>query len=326
MDTQPNVLPQTGENLSGGAAMDTSQNVSPRTNNVPNITAPSIGSSAMLVDLSISQWTGRKKDKKASKDVTADNNAESGVANVHKKLLGNCAELDAIHKKTGSIRNHTHYMMTMPWSDSGTRLLPTAQYFEYHNTMTGLKTEWQSLVDTFLSMYDWEISQAEAKLGDLFDRTEYPTASELSMRFSFNIAYAPLPDAGDFRVDIPNDAVNEIKKTYGDYYTRNIQAAMNDVWTRLHTALTNMSQRLDYSDSGTKNIFRDSLVTNVVDMIKILDVCNVTGDTHMTTLKNKLEDTMYSVSADVLRENSDKREETKRAVDKIISELPSIEI
>ena len=91
--------------------------------------APTLASSAMLVEVNISNWTGRKKDRKASKDVTLDNNAESGVANVHKKLLGNCAELDPEHKLTGNIRN-IHYNMTMPWSDTGLRLLPPAQYFK----------------------------------------------------------------------------------------------------------------------------------------------------------------------------------------------------
>jgi hypothetical protein len=135
MTTQLNTLPHTDGNPDGGAAMPTPQDVSPPTNNVPNISTPSIASSAMLVEFSASQWTARKKDKKASAEVTADNHAETGVANVNKKLLGNCAELDAVHKLTGAIRN-IHYGMTMPWSDTGLRLLPTAQYFKYHQTMT----------------------------------------------------------------------------------------------------------------------------------------------------------------------------------------------
>ena len=71
----------------------------------PAISTPSIASSAMLVELSISTWTGRKLDKRASTDVTRTNGADSGIANVHKKLLGNSEELTAIQKLTGNIRN-----------------------------------------------------------------------------------------------------------------------------------------------------------------------------------------------------------------------------
>ena len=44
------------------------------------VTAPSIASAAMLVELSLSVWTGKKKDKAASAEVTAANNADRGVA------------------------------------------------------------------------------------------------------------------------------------------------------------------------------------------------------------------------------------------------------
>ena len=44
----------------------------------PAPSVPSVSSSAMLVDLSISVWTGVKKDKRASQEVEAQNNAEKG--------------------------------------------------------------------------------------------------------------------------------------------------------------------------------------------------------------------------------------------------------
>lgn len=317
--------PKTTGNTGGAAAMPTPEDVMPRHNNVPSISTPSIASSAMLSELSISYWTGRKQDKKASKEVTADNHAETGVANVNKKLLGDCAELVAVHKLTGHIRN-AHYAMTMPWSDTGLRIVPTAQYFKYHQTMTDMKGKWEHAVTAFLASYQWEISQAQAKLGDLFNRDEYPTSDQLTTKFGFRLSYIPLPDAGDFRVDIGNEAKAELEEHYRDYYTRQLGNAMNDVWSRLHTALTRMSERLAVNSDGKKQVFRDSLVGNVLDMVELLDVCNVTGDVQMTALKNKLSDAMYGVTADVLREDAHTRTETKRAVDQIISALPSLDV
>ena len=325
MNTQTNTLLQTTENSTGGEAMSTPKNVSPRTNNVPQVNAPSISSSAMLAEFSVSKWEGRKKDKKASAEVAADNNAETGVANVHKKLLGNCAELDAVHKLTGSIRN-IHYAMTMPWSDTGLRLLPTTQYFKYHQTMTDLENQWHNKVSAFLSSYQWEISQAHAKLGDLMDLNDYPTTEALTTKFAFNINYVPLPDAGDFRVDVGNDALAQVKTDYEEYYARQLTNAMNDVWTRLHAALIRMSSQLSYKADGKKETFKDSLVGNVLDMVELLDVCNVTGDSQMTALKDELSGAMYGVTAEVLREDTFTRDHTKRNIDQIIAKLPSLEV
>ena len=289
----------------------------------PEHTAPSIGSSAMLCELSISTWTGRKKDRKASEDVTDANFAASGVASVHKKLLADCQELVAVQKFTANSRN-MHYAMTMPWSDTGLRLLPTAQYFKYHQAMTDIQNEYDRLVNTFLQGYEWEITQASAKLGDLFNRDEYPSIDSLRNKFGFRLSYIPLPDAGDFRIDIGNEATEQVKDHYQSYYSTQLNNAMNDVWQRTHKALSAMSERLDYSPSEDKKVFRDTLVTNVLDMVELLNVCNVSGDSQMNAARMKLEDAFRGVNADALREDEHLRSETKRTVDEVIKSLPSI--
>ena len=65
-------------------------------NNMENTiktSAPSITSSAMLVEYNASVWTGRKLDKNASQELEMVKRTDPNVANVHKKLLGNCPEL-----------------------------------------------------------------------------------------------------------------------------------------------------------------------------------------------------------------------------------------
>ena len=325
MNTQANTLPPTDGNPGGATAMDTPEDVSPRTNNVPDDTAPSIRSSAMLTELNISQWTARKKDGRASKEVTDKNNAETGVANVHKNMMHKCVELDAVHKLTGNLRN-IHYAMTMPWSDAGQRLMPTAQYFKYHQTMTDLENQWHNKVSAFLSSYQWAKSQAQAKQGDLYNSSDYPTLAQVERKFGFRLAYIELPDGGDWRLDINNEAMAEVRANYKDHYSRQLTNALNDVWTRLHTALTRMSSQLSYKADGKKEIFKDSLVGNVMDMVELLGVCNITGDSQMTALKDELSGAMYGVTADVLREDTFTRDHTKRNIDQIIAKLPSLEV
>lgn len=291
----------------------------------PAISTPSIASSAMLVELSISTWTGRKLDKRASTDVTRTNGADSGIANVHKKLLGNSEELTAIQKLTGNIRN-MHYSMSMPWSDTGLRLLPTAQYAKYHQAMTDMQNEYERLAKVFLDSYEWEISQAQARLGALFRADDYPSVDSIASKFGFRLNYIPLPDAGDFRIDIGTEATEQLKSHYEGFYSQMINRAMDDVWHRVYDALTKMSERLDYGDSEKKKIFRDSLVDNVLDMVDLLDVCNVTGDSQMSAMRLQLEDALRGITPDALRDDAFLRAETKRAVDNAIKSLPSLDI
>ena len=291
----------------------------------PAISAPSISSSAMLVILSISTWTGRKLDKRASTDVTRTNGADSGIANVHKKLLGNCDELDAVQKFGANARN-IHYSMSMPWSDLGLRLLPTAQYTKYHQAMTDLQNEFNRLAQVFIDAYEWEISQAQARLGALFSRDDYPTAESIASKFAFELNYIPLPESGDFRIDVGVEALNQVKSGYAEFYSAQNKRAMDDVWHRVYGALSKMSERLDYGDHEKKKIFRDSLVDNVIDMVELLDVCNVTGDSQMSAMRLQLEDALRGVTPDALRDDAFLRAETKRAVDNAINSLPSLDI
>lgn len=286
--------------------------------------APSISSAAMLVELSISSWTGRKKDKQASKKVTDDNGADAAVASVNKTLLADCEHLTKIKTYIGEVRNHVHYKYTMPWSDTGIRLLPTSMFFEYQQEISRYEGLIMSCVDDLIDDFEHEKAKAANKLGALFNPEDYPTAESLRDKFNFKVNYMPLPDAGDFRLDINNDAVASLRSQYENAYTQKIEQAMNDIWQRVYTALSNMSSRLGYDDDGKKLVFRDSLVENAVDMVDLLRKCNVTGSNQMFAMADKLETVLRGNSAEALREDTGLRDVVKRDIDELIKTLPSL--
>lgn len=306
-------------NMVGADSRDSLEFAAPA---VPSI--PSISSAASLVELNISCWTGKKQDKSAAALVTGHHNAESDAVTAHKKLLGECAELVAAQKYAAKCRN-LHTGMTMPWSDSGLRLLPTAQMFKYEEVMTEAQHKYEELVQTFLDQYDWAVTKAQAKLGTLFDPNEYLSLDTVTTKFSFRFNLLPLADAGDFRLDIPAEALEQAKAHYESYYSKQYKGAMDSLWQRTYDALSKMSERLDYAEGEKKKIFRDSLVSNVTDMIDMLDVCNITGDSQMTAMKMQLEDALCGVTPEALREDAYLRAETKRSVDAAIKALPSLD-
>jgi len=60
--------------------------------NTPTVSAPTISSSSMLVELGISTWTARKKDRSATADVLSQNYASKSAGNFNKNLMDGCAE------------------------------------------------------------------------------------------------------------------------------------------------------------------------------------------------------------------------------------------
>tara|TARA_Y100001937_G_scaffold127601_1_gene200330 strand:- start:332 stop:1234 length:903 start_codon:yes stop_codon:yes gene_type:complete len=293
----------------------------------PSIEIPNLGASAMLVELNMSQWTARKKDKRVSKKVNDDHGAtHPDASSTHKNLLVGCDELSAIKTATGKIRNH-HYDLTMPWMDNGVRLLPTAQYFRYNKEITDMLNAREVLIRDFVSKYQKLYADAQARLGTLYNNEDYPTVEAMARKFGHSIDFIPMPERGDFRIDVGTEAMTNISDSYNDYYQRKFGEAMGDIWSRLRDVLSNMAERLDDAGSEKRKIFRDTLVSNVTDMIEMLRVCNITNDVHMTAVADKLDDALRGVTPDALREDAYMRAETVRAVKDVqtqINNLPSI--
>ena len=70
-----------------------------------------------------------------------------------------------------------------------------------------------------------------------------------------------------------------------------------------------------------KQIFRDTLVTNVKDMCDLLEKFNITGDAKMRQARMKIEDALLGVTPDALREDDYLRLDTKSKVDALLKEF-----
>lgn len=281
-------------------------------------TIAGIARASMLVDLAISVYAGRKQDRKTQDEVTSSKGAGSKrAASVYKSLFADCKELDDITKFQAKVRNE-HYKLTLPWSDNGQRLLPTKALLDYQSIMTKHEQEFRRLVDRFLDKYDTLVAAAAFQLGTLFDRDEYPTRDQVARKFSMETSFTPLPTAGDFRLDIESSVQRELVEQYEAKAKAQLAQANQDSWTRLHTALSKMSDRLTVDEDGKKRVFHDTLVTNAEELCDLLTVMNVTNDPDLERARCKLVDAITGVTPKELREEDSTRLETKRKVDAIL--------
>lgn len=282
-----------------------------------NFSVPSISSSAMLVELNISVWTGRKFDKGVSQEIDTQKQTTTRAGNYSKRLFADEPIFDAIQKYAGNSRTY-HYHATMPWSDSGLRLLTTTMFFDYQKEITGMEMEFNNLVEQFVNQYDKLVLQAQMKLGALFNPDDYPHVDTVREKFRFSVKFAPVPEVGDWRVNVGNEAQEMLRESYAEYYQANLEQAYADVWERTHEALKRMSDKLS---GDKKQIFRDTLVGNVQEMIDLLDKFNITGDPKMKQAKVKMESALSGITPDALREDDALRHDVKSKVDSLLKEF-----
>jgi hypothetical protein len=280
----------------------------------------SIASSAMLVEMSISTWTARKLDKRVSTQVDLDNGAKTKVVNANKNLMAGTGVLDTIVKYAANARAW-HISQTLPWTDNGSRLLPMSNFMNYKQQLGELETNYEALVDKFIVAYPSLVSAAAFQLGNLFDRNEYPDESSLKKKFKFTYSFFPVPTAGDFRIDINEEAKAEIIANCNSAYQDRLNNAMREAWSRLHDCLSRMSERLTDNADGSRKIFRDSLVENGVELVSMLKHLNITQDPSLEQARRELESAIGHHSLDSLRDNSNAREAVKLKVDTILGKF-----
>jgi hypothetical protein len=282
-------------------------------------TVAGIARSAMLVDLNIAIYSGRKQDKATQGEVTAAKGSGSKkAASVYKNLFAECKELDAITKFQARARAE-HYRLTMPWNDQGARLLPTAALLDYQKAMGRYQAEFQLLVDSFLDKYDTLVASAAFQLGTLFDRNEYPSRAQVALRFRMDVSFTPLPTAGDFRLDVESEVQRELVQQYERRLEVQVAQATRDAWDRLYKALSRLSDRLVIDADGKKRVFHDTLVTGAEELCELLTAMNITNDPQLESARRQLEGVLSGVTPKELREEDSTRVQTKQRVDEILA-------
>lgn len=288
------------------------------------MTRYNIDTCAMLVELSVSQWTARKLDKNVSDELVANKQAQDkGAARVNKHLLAGRSELEVINKFVTQTRDFV-YNNTLPWSDSGIRLLPSAKFMEFNMEMQSREDKFYGLVTEFVTIYPSLITAQAMALGNMFNRTDYPQPDDIEHRFRFNVNYMPVPSSGDFRVDIGNDAQEELRNKLAKLADERVEHAVRDIKTRLMEHLKRMSDRLTVdmvSGEAIPRKFHDSLLDGAHDLCELAGSLNITNDTQLEQARKALKQAINGVDVKDLRKDVGTRADVKKQVDDVLSKF-----
>jgi hypothetical protein len=265
---------------------------------------------ALLVSLNVSQWTARKLDKKATKEVAINHGVNSSVGSYHKSILPAAYELEAITKSTGAARTF-YYANTLPWAMDGARVLPNRNYLEFTTEMRALKSEWETHVNEFVRQYPHLKSQAQLTLNGLYNESDYPT--DVRTKFDFDVSFMPVPQEGDFRIQLAQDEMAKFK----DSIVSAEREANKDLWERLYDVAKKAADRLRDPDG----VFRDSLVENAVELCDMLPRLNFTDDPQLEAMRREVESVLCGQAPEALRQLPNVREKTVTGLDDILSKM-----
>ena len=283
-----------------------------------------LNSVALICEFNASVWTARKLDRKESDKVCDGAGAKNkSAARVNKNLFAGRSELEDISKLVTETRNYV-YDNTLPWSDSGQRMLIGARFPKFDARVEDYRDQFNAKVQAFVDIYPTLITAQAMALGEMFNRSEFPPASDIAGKFGMTVGYLPVPSSGDIRVDIGNQAQDELRARLEQMADQRVNKAMAEVNERFIAHLKRMADRL-VTDTDSKTgepvgrRYTESLVSSAFELCDLVNDYNITGDPLLALARKTLEESLAGVTVTTLREDPIKRESVRSTVSSILN-------
>lgn len=278
--------------------------------------ATGLHTKAILANVTIGAWSGRKFDDEATKTVAENFGAQQDCGRFNKLLVDHNSIL-TLHR-IGSRARRFHYTHTLPWNDVGTRLLPTKAYNDYVNGINKHVNEFWTAVNEFYEKYPNLIDLRRMALGELWKASDYPNIDQLKGHFHFQIAFTFLPDPGtDIRLNLNDVEVEKIRASMVNTHTDITQKSEKDLWSRMKKVVDRIVDRLGDSEK----VFKNSTFGNIDELERLVNLLNVTDNAEIDNTMRKIKDELKEYSPEEIRTDDQVRQNVHKKAKDILDKI-----
>lgn len=261
----------------------------------------------VLIRLSIGLWEG--KVKLPVSELNPDESVDKTLLTARKALIDG-SHLDKLKK----IRSEAYtYLYAHSYQSpiKGIAFAPHGTALKIIQKFKEISGDIADAADAFCANMDTYISEAEGRLGTLFDETEYPTGENLRRRFYFDYQVIELSEPSNPGIfDAETFAEEKAKFVQMQQQLRDeiITTAREQFLELVSTMAENMSQ------PGKR--FKKTSIESFLDFLKNFEAMNVTNDADLAALIDKAkaftDGHTGSSFANMVRDRSDLRREAGR--------------
>ena len=274
--------------------------------------------STVLVKLSLGRFTPYAFDAGATHSVEL----AAGVARIgrfNKHLMKDSTRVKETNAKFSEV--YAHLMKnTLPWTDTGMRMLPSDKYFQFSQEIRQLMIEAEHAADMLAQDWPVEVAHDMARLGALAKHEDYPT--NVRKCYYARVQFYPVPDVADFRVEVSDDDKAELEAA--------LQATEDKIPKYLaelvKVPLEALSKKCD-AYTGTKGErWHESMVGNVWEMARRMRDLNVSKDYRIDKLSDDVMDVLapYMQDKEILKTDAIERDTLRRCADDLIKQAEGI--
>ncbi len=289
-----------------------------------------IQDAAVLLNVNMSRFHVWRKTSTAAVEIGADEegNVTSKEALAVNKEILKCDELRLIQRLDDEVRRYLYSRCLPSVFKRGVYLLPLGLLEEVMGRLAEFEATRAALVEAFLLVYEREAAAAKVRLGNVYDRADYPPVEAVKGLFVFETQL--------IEMSVPAT----LETVRGDLYRKELQKAQ-EMWSRSQSVITatlyeefrklvtRLSVKLQDRTDGKRQIFRDSTVSNLQEWLQVFDARNLTDDASIVELVETARRLIAGVDPETIRASDRVRadlarrfEELGGAIEQRIDELP----
>ena len=171
-----------------------------------------------------------------------------------------------------------------------------------------LKTRQQALsevIQGLLNVYGVQIEEARGRLAGQFDASDYPDIEELKNMFYWSSQWVSFNVPEGLPENVKQAEITKMQNMW-DEAALSITSALREGFSSL---ISHAIDKLKPDADGKVKIFRDTLVTNILDFLETFNMRNVTNDVELQQLVEKARVVIAGIeNTQDLRDNEGLRE------------------
>lgn len=290
----------------------------------------SLATSAVLVSVDVNVWSATKQDRVISDEITKQKKADQSAGRFVKNLLAD----DQFHKQVSNYRQTIYNWLqrsTFRWNNSQ-NILPVVSLEKFKTEFNAHEVEFNRLLDNFINNYQIIVGNMAFKQGDMFNKDDYPDASEVRNKFGIKLYVSEVP-SHDWRCQISQDIASDLKLQYERQAEGIVQNIVSEQAERITEVLESIShccgvQEIKDAITGEVRTKKRKIYESTIDKAKEMcrtfkqfkPIKNSISD-KLEDAINKLEQTLNGVDSELIRDSDAVRNKVQSEVNDILEKF-----
>ena len=319
MSTATTTSHDTGQHTTSRST--TRPNNTPVTQTTPNA-AQRLRTTMAAVRLAFT-WLGVRKTLAPEQRTTAARafHADRELLSASKLILDT---KDAAYRNVARVRSEASGYWraeTLPYPEAGLRLLPQAKLPAFDSRMAQYRQELQSAASELAGQYDQIKSEAERRLGTLFNASDYPQT--LDGLFDLEVTY-PAIEPPNYLMALHPEVYQQEQARVRERFESAVELAEQAFATELQRLTAHLAERLTGLHDGQPKVFRDSAVENLREFFERFRQLNIRSSSELDMLVEEAQQVITGIEPQQLRDSVRLRQMVARDFEQIQASVGEI--